>query len=208
MSNPPPTAPAKPISDNRRIASLNQTMAAHTAGEPLWVFAYGSLLWDPCFQFDHRAPARLPGWVRRTCLWTVHARGSLAQPGLFYGLDTEPDGFCDGAVYTLSQESLDHGLDQLWRREMHAAVYVPRWLTLETEQGQARALTFVVNRAHEQYAGALDLETAADYIAKAWGKFGSCAEYYAATVAALRTQGLEDADLFALLQQVEQCSNR
>ena len=208
MNNRPPTAAVEPISDERRIASLNQTMAAHTAGEPLRVFAYGSLLWDPCFKFDHRAAARLPGWVRRTCLWTIHARGSLARPGLFYGLDTEPDGFCDGAVYTLSQESLNQGLDQLWRREMHAAIYVPRWLTLETERGQARALTFVVNRAHEQYAGALDPETAADYIAKAWGKFGSCAEYYAATVAALRTQGLEDADLFALLRQVEQCSNR
>jgi len=123
-------------------------------------------------------------------------------------LDTEPNGFCNGAVYTLSQESLDQGLDQLWRREMHAAVYVPRWLTLETEQGQARALTFVVNRAHEQYAGVLDLETAADYIAKARGKFGSCADYYAATVAALRAQGLEDPELFTLFQQVEQDSSR
>ena len=208
MSNPPPTTPVEPISDARRTESLNQTMAAHTAGEPVRVFAYGSLLWDPCFRFDHRAPARLRGWVRRTCLWTVHARGSLAQPGLFYGLDAEPDGFCDGAVYTLSQDSLDQGLDQLWRREMHAAIYAPRWLTLETEQGPARALTFVVNRAHEQYAGDLDLETAADYIAKARGKFGSCAEYYAETVAALRAQGLEDADLFALLRQVEQRSSR
>ena len=203
MIKPAPNAPVEPISDERRAESLMRTMAARPAGKPIRVFAYGSLLWDPCFEFETKQPARLPGWVRRTCLWTVHARGSLECPGLFYGLDAEPDGACDGAVYTLSPDHLDDGLDQLWRREMHAGVYEPRWLDLETVAGGVRALAFVVNREHPHYTGPLDIETSAGYIAAAQGKFGSCADYYAATETALRAEGLEDTELFALTMRVD-----
>ena len=203
MIKPPPSVPVEPISDGSRSESLKRTMAARPEGEPIRVFAYGSLLWDPCFEFETKTPARLPGWVRRTCLWTVHARGSLECPGLFYGLDAEPDNACDGAVYALSPEHLDDGLDRLWRREMHAGVYEPLWLDLETNAGPARALAFVVNRDHPQYTGAMELEAAAQYIATAHGKFGSCADYYAATAAALRAEGLADPDLFALTKRVE-----
>lgn len=203
MIKPPPSAPVEPISDELRAESQTRTMATRPEGEPIRVFAYGSLLWDPCFAFKAKQPARLPGWVRRTCLWTVHARGSLECPGLFYGLDAEPDGACGGAVYTLSPDSLEDGLDRLWRREMHAGVYEPRWLDLVTEAGVTRALTFVVNRGHPQYTGALELGAAAQYIAAARGKFGSCADYYTATAAALRSEGLEDPELFALTKRVE-----
>jgi glutathione-specific gamma-glutamylcyclotransferase len=203
MIKPPPSAPVTPIGGEQRAESLKRTMTARPEGVPVRVFAYGSLLWDPCFKFESKLPARLPGWVRRTCLWTVHARGSLEHPGLFHGLDAEPDGACDGAVYTLSPDHLEDGLDQLWRREMHAGVYEPRWLDVEIETGLVRALGFVVNREHPQYTGVLELGTAARYIAAAHGKFGSCADYYAATAAALRAEGLEDPALFALTERVE-----
>lgn len=203
MITPPPTAPVEPISDARRTESLRATMAARPAGMPVRVFAYGSLLWDPCFAFTAKHRARLPGWVRRTCLWTVHARGSLDCPGLFFGLDAEPDGACDGAVYELAEDSLDTGLDQLWRREMHAAVYEPRWLETETDGRPVLALTFVVNRQHPQYTGAMDIEAAAAYIADAHGKFGSCADYYITTRASLREQQLHDPEIEALVARLE-----
>lgn len=203
MLNPPPSAPVEAISDEARADSLKKTMASRPEGEPVRVFAYGSLLWDPCFEFTSKRPARLPGWIRRTCLWTVHARGSLECPGLFYGLDADPKRACDGAVYALSARSLDEGLDRLWRREMHAGVYEPRWLDLETEGVTTRALTFVVNRDHPQYTGPIDLETAADYIAHAHGKFGSCLEYYTATRASLRAEGLKDPEIEVLLARIE-----
>ena len=208
MIKPPPTEPVEPISDERRAESLKQTLALHRKGGPFRVFAYGSLLWDPCFEFDHREPARLSGWVRRTCLWTVHARGSLEYPGLFYGLDAEPNGACDGAVFTLSVDHLDAGLDALWRREMYAGVYLPSWLDLETEAGVARALTFVVNRKHPQYTGPIDIKTAAQYIAVASGKFGSCVDYYVATNASLHDQGLTDPDLLALAKILDNSAKR
>lgn len=198
----PPNKPVEPISDERRAESLKATMAARSAGEPVRVFAYGSLLWDPCFAFHAKRRARLPGWVRRTCLWTVHARGSVENPGLFYGLDSEPAGACDGAVYVLSPDGLDEGLDQLWRREMHAGVYEPRWLKAETENGNLSVLTFVVNRDHPQYSGPIELERAAKYIASACGKFGSCTEYYVATLAALEREGLKDPELQSLVERV------
>jgi len=203
MINPPPNAPVEPISDEARAKSRAETMAARPAGDPVRVFAYGSLLWDPCFEVTIKRPARLPGWVRRTCLWTVHARGSLDSPGLFYGLDAEPDRACDGAVYELSSESLDEGLERLWRREMHAAIYTPRWLEVQMDGATTRALTFVVNRDHPQYAGPIDIKTAVRYITVARGKFGTCAEYYTATRASLRAEGFEDPEIEALVALVE-----
>jgi glutathione-specific gamma-glutamylcyclotransferase len=207
MINSPPTGAIEAIGDAKRAESLRETMAGRPAGQPVRVFAYGSLLWDPCFMFDARESARLRGWTRRTCLWTVHARGSPEHPGLFYGLDAEPDGWCDGAVFTLRQEGLDQSLDALWRREMHAAVYTPRWFDLDAAGGTIQALGFVVNRSHPQYAGDIDSDTAAKYIAEAYGKFGSCADYYAATVASLRAEGLEDPDLVALNSRVAMLLN-
>lgn len=203
MINPPPSLPVEAISDDARATSLAETMAARPVGEPVRVFAYGSLLWDPCFEFTSKRPARLPGWVRRTCLWTVHARGSLDSPGLFYGLDAQSDRGCDGAVYELSADSLNEGLERLWQREMHAGVYEPRWLDLEMGGLTKRVLTFVVNRNHPQYAGPIDVESAAGFIANARGKFGTCAEYYTATQASLRAEGFQDPDIEALVALLE-----
>lgn len=202
MINPPPNAPVEAISDKARAASLEKTMAERPAGGPVRVFAYGSLLWAPCFDFTSKRPARLPGWVRRTCLWTVHARGSLKCPGLFYGLDAEPGAACDGAVFELSERSLDEGLDRLWQREMHAAVYEPRWVDLEIGDSRTRALTFVVNRNHPQYTGPIDIEAAARYISVASGKFGTCVEYYTETRASLHAEGFVDPEIEALLMRV------
>jgi cation transport protein ChaC len=203
MLTQPPSAPVEAMSEEARASSLERTMAARPEGEPVRVFAYGSLLWGPCFEFTSKNPARLPGWVRRTCLWTVHARGSLECPGLFYGLDSEPGRACDGAVYELSARSLDDGLERLWQREMHAGVYEPRWLDLETNGKITPALTFVVNRDHPQYTGPIDLETAARLISVARGKFGTCAEYYTATRASLGAEGFADPEIEALVALID-----
>lgn len=204
----PPTRPAEPIGDAARAESLASTLATRPRLGPFRVFAYGSLLWDPCFSVDRQEPARLKGWVRRTCLWTLHARGSPDQPGLFYGLDAEPAGHCDGAIFTLSEAGLADGLDRLWRREMHTAVYAPRWLNVEVAGRSVPALGFVVDRSHPLYTGELEIERAADIIARAHGAFGSCAEYYSATVAALRALGLDDQPLFDLVDTVDRATAR
>jgi glutathione-specific gamma-glutamylcyclotransferase len=203
MIKPPPTNPVEPLSDEQRAESLERTLAMRPTGGPVRVFAYGSLLWDPCFEHEAKEAARLVGWVRRTCLWTVHARGSLECPGLFYGLDPEVNGMCEGAVYTLCEDQLDDGLNQLWRREMHAGVYQPGWFDLETDAGVVRALAFVVNRDHPQYTGLMDIETSAKFIAAAHGKFGSCADYFIATQTSLHAQGVEDEELGRLTQRVQ-----
>ena len=208
MVTPPPPRLANPIGDAARSKSLAATLAARPDLGPIHVFAYGSLLWDPCFAFEHQEAARLRGWVRRTCLWTLSARGSPEQPGLFYGLDAEPEGICDGAVFQLSEDELADGLDRLWRREMHAAVYTPRWLGVETARGPVSAIGFVVNRDHGLYAGQIGIRDAAEIIAQAHGGFGSCADYYRATVAALRALDLDDPALFALVDLVDDAASR
>ncbi len=200
MSNPPPTEPIKPSNDDvRRINMLNFFKhKVHT--EPVRVFAYGSLIWNPCFEYDDRQPARLSGWARQICLWTISARGSIDEPGLTFGLDAAPESFCDGVIFTLSKSNLLADLDEIWRREMHTAIYQPKWLSINGRTKKMNAIAFVVNHLHKLYAGPIDPKTAAKYIMKASGSLGTCSDYYEETVIALKEFGLNDPVLSEMLR--------
>jgi len=206
MIHPPPAEPAAPLSDEDRRASLDGFLATRPSSGPVRVFAYGSLLWDPCFAFTERQTARLDGWVRRTCLWSLHARGSPEAPGLFYGLDRDDAGMCDGAVFTLAEEGLREGLERLWDREMHTAVYRPAWLEVATPSGPVTAIGFLVERDHPLYAGEMSAADAARFIRKAEGVFGPCADYYRATVEALATEGFNDPHLSEIVRLLDETS--
>lgn len=201
MLHPPPDKPVTPLTVSERAALLHSFLKTKKEGDgSLHVFAYGSLIWDPCFAFVERRKARLQGWVRRTCLWSLHARGKPDAPGLVYGLDREKEGHCHGVVFTLSKGDIKISLERLWDREMHTAVYRPTWLDVETSNTITRAIAFVVNRAHPLYAGTSSPEETAAIIAQAHGKFGSCADYYRDTITALAKQGLEDTTLSSVVE--------
>ena len=188
---PPLKTIAQPWDDARRDASLSVAMAARPAG-PLRVFAYGSLIWDPCFAWTDRRPARLDGHARLPCLWSLTARGTPDHPGLVYGLDALPGGHCDGLLYTLDPGGEPEGLARLWAREMAAGLYRPAWLTADAGGATVTTLTFVADRGHAQYAGTACAEAAVPWIATAAGSFGTCADYYRRTVSELRRHGFAD----------------
>ena len=200
---PPPARPVPPFADAARRRSLGETLACAPNPAEIRVFAYGSLMWNPCFEATARRAAVLPDYRRALCIWTVHARGTPSRPGLGLALEPNAGASCAGVLYDLSPGIGADELLPLWEREMWTAVYRPQWIRVDVDNARADALAFVVNPSQPQYAGDLPVAEQARYIAAAAGKFGSCRDYLAETVEALRAEGAPDTDLETLLFEVD-----
>ena len=155
------------LSDEERDASLSSMLVDVAPDDDVWVFAYGSLIWNPAFHFVEKRIATVHGWHRRFCLWVQLGRGSPENPGLMLGL--ERGGSCRGLVYRVARPHTRTELEIVWRREMVAGAYRPRWVAARTAEGEVRAITFAINDGHDRYAGGLSDEEAAAAIATAKG---------------------------------------
>ncbi len=177
--------------------------------KPLWVFGYGSLLWDPGFAYSRAEVARLSGWHRSFCMASVHYRGTVDAPGLVLALDRAEYGHCDGLAYEVAPQDTDATLAYLRERELISYAYLEDWLSLDLANGsQVRALAYVINRDHGQYSGALPLEAQARIIAKSHGLRGPNCDYLYATTEHLAKLGIADADLAWLSDRVRELRSR
>ena len=178
------------------IAALRDT------ANPVWIFAYGSLMWDPDFPRAEGEAALLRGYHRSFCLYSYDYRGTRERPGLTLGLDL--GGACRGIVLRLPPESLAAAIDRLWAREMTAPrVYDMRLLPVRTAGGTRKAFAFTVRRDHPDYAGRLSPDATARIIAGAVCRRGACRDYLAGTVRHLAALGLVDRQLTRLAARVE-----
>jgi cation transport protein ChaC len=167
-------------------------------GEPVWVFAYGSLLWEPELRDTVAEPALLRGYHRSFCLYSYDYRGTPANPGLTLGLDR--GGTCRGAALRLSADALD----RVWEREMSGRlVYTARLLPVRTGTGSRRALGFTTLRSCPDYAGRLRLDEAARMILDAAGRRGTCRDYFEKTLRHLEQLGFADRPLRRLAERVQ-----
>ncbi|MCC7041464.1 MAG: gamma-glutamylcyclotransferase [Burkholderiales bacterium] len=179
------------LDDAALATSLADTLAVRPKGAGWWVFAYGSLLWNPLFSYAEVRPALLHGRHRRFCLYSMAARGTPSAPGLVLALAR--GGACAGVVYRLRARDARDELALLWRREMVTGAYHPKWVAVTARDGrEVVAVTFVLRRDHPQYAGHLDLAAQVALIAQAAGAFGTGRDYLARTRAALATHGIVD----------------
>lgn len=191
------------LSREERVASRERTLAARPAGvTDIWVFGYGSLMWNPAFHYVDRMRARIYGYHRAFCLKTFIGRGTPDKPGLVLGLDY--GGSCQGIAFQVDPANLEEELDVVWSREMVADGYRPTWVIMHTDRGPVPAITFVMNRAYERYVKGLPQETIARMIAEAEGPIGRCAEYLENTVESLDTLGIADGPMHRLLDKVKQ----
>jgi glutathione-specific gamma-glutamylcyclotransferase len=175
--------------------------ARHDGGGDVWVFGYGSLIWNPAIHTVERRMAELRGYHRRFCLWTHLGRGSAECPGLMLAL--ERGGSCRGVAYRLATAEAEHELLILWQREMVTGAYSPRWVKVRTPEGPLAAITFAINRTHSRYAGRLSEAEIAATIARAEGALGRCCSYLFSTVEHLRELGLGDRPLERLAARVK-----
>ena len=178
------------LSDEQLSASLTSTLAAKPKGAGWWVFAYGSLLWNPIFPIAEAKPALLRGLHRSFCLWSLASRGTTTEPGLVLAL--MPGGSCRGVAYRLPSPAAIDELHLLWRREMVVGSYHPKWVKLDLGGKTQVGLAFTVKRDHPQYAGKLTLERQASVIGSACGHLGTSQDYLERTRVALVTHGIVD----------------
>ncbi|WP_423757684.1 gamma-glutamylcyclotransferase [Burkholderia sp. NLJ2] len=187
-------------SDAELERTLRATLDRHAPGRDLHVFAYGSLMWNPALDVAGSSVARVDGWHRAFCLRLVIARGTPQQPGAMLALDR--GGRCDGVLYRIDAAKVEAELRLLWRREMLADSYEPRWVAARGDGQSIRALTFVVNRSHDRYLGGYTLDRVAHLIRTGRGPLGSSRDYFDSTVQALTRLGLQDAGIDRLQRAI------
>ena len=164
-------------------------VARPTTGD-VWVFSYGSLMWNPTFRYVERRDAVLQGWHRKFCLRSPIGRGTPENPCLMLGLE-QGDRTC-GVGFRLPVEEQATELGLVFRREMFGNAYIDRWVTIETDDGAHGAITFVANPEFEGYAGSMTNEEIAAAIVAAKGIAGTCVEYFSQTLDHLRDLKMED----------------
>jgi cation transport protein ChaC len=174
-----------------------------TASGDLWLFAYGSLMWDPGFPYCTAKPAVLYGHHRRFCVYSHGHRGTPARPGLVLGLDR--GGACKGIAYRIPAVDVPRALAYLWRREMQSRVYRMKSLRVRTQGGRIiTAHAFVVDRAHPAYASDLSLAETARLICQGIGRRGTARQYLENVVRELERLGIVDGPLHRLAQVVKE----
>ena len=175
--------------------------------QPLWVFGYGSLLWDPGFAWTSRRLARLDGFHRSFCMRSIHHRGTPDEPGLVLALDAAPGASCQGIAFEVMPEIAEETLEYLRARELISAAYLETVRPVTLDDGaRVEALVYVIDRAHWQYCGDLPLEEQAAIIARATGGRGANRDYLFQTAAHLSELGLPDPDLDWLVTRVRALS--
>ena len=176
---------------------------------PLWVFGYGSLLWNPGFEVAETAIATLDGYRRSFCMRSIHHRGTEEDPGLVLALDEMDGANCVGQALRVSDEMAEATVAYLRERELISSAYLEKSLPVTLGDGRrVEALAYVIDPEHVQYCGALPLEEQADIIAKAVGGRGPNTEYLFNTASQLKALGIEDREMHWLTTQVRLLTER
>jgi cation transport protein ChaC len=135
-------------SAEQRAASLAATLACRPDDGPVWIFGYGSLMWNPALEFVESATGTLPGWHRAFCLRLTAGRGSACQPRM---LALKEGGRTTGVAYRLPDDTLEEELT-CCGSEMITGCYMPTWCKLELDDGRTvNALVFIMDPRHPLY---------------------------------------------------------
>ena len=169
--------------------------------EDLWVFGYGSLMWRPGFDFLERVPARLIGLHRALCVYSFVHRGTPERPGLVLGLDR--GGMCRGIAFRVAAAAREKTVAYLRAREQVTTVYLETLRRIELGEEarrQVRALCFIVDRSHVQYAGRLTPSECVHHVRQGHGSSGPNRNYVLETVQALEALGYRETDLHLIAE--------
>lgn len=170
----------------------------------MWVFGYGSLLWNPGFTVAESVVATLPGYARSFCMRSIHHRGTEAEPGLVLALDADTGSACEGLALRIAEGTEEATLAYLRERELISSAYVEKTLDVQLSDGRSvEAVVYVIDADHVQYCGGLPLEEQAQIIARAVGGRGPNTEYLYNTAEHLHQVGLHDPALEWLHDRVK-----
>jgi cation transport protein ChaC len=185
------------LTDEQREATRAEVLARK--GQDLWIFGYGSLMWDPAIHIVEIRTATLAGFHRSFCLKSRIGRGSAERPALMAALDR--GGECRGLALRVPADHVDRETEILWMREMLAGSYVPTFVMIDTPQGSVEAVTFVINHESDRYVQ-LDIDETARLIATGRGVRGTCLEYLENLADRLDVLGIHDPAIHDLRRRV------
>jgi glutathione-specific gamma-glutamylcyclotransferase len=189
-------------------AEIEESLTATLDARPdraVWVFGYGSLMWNPTIEFECREVATLHGWHRSFCLRSISGRGNASQPGRMVSLET--GGLTQGVAFRLREDDVAAELRLLWAREMPSGTYRPLWVPLQLASGPTvMAIAFVANPEHSSHDADASVETVARSVAVAIGVFGSNTEYVQAIEQTLAGLNIHDPYVSAIAQAVKALS--
>jgi glutathione-specific gamma-glutamylcyclotransferase len=197
---PPILGESRLLTDEELAASLDCALAGRDRREDIWLFGYGSLIWNPGLPTVEAVRSKVHGYHRGLYLWSQVNRGTPEQPGLVFALDR--GGSCTGMAFRLAAEGAMEHMQVLWRREMAMASYRPAWLPCTLADGRrVEALAFVMRRDAITYTGKLADPVLKTVFDCASGRYGTTLDYVSRTVHALRESGMPDRALEALLRR-------
>ncbi len=191
-------------SDEDYAGWVGEVLAGRPDSGDVWVFAYGSLIWNPEFEFVEERLGTVSGWHRSFCLgWVRLYRGTPERPGIMLAMDR--GGSCRGVVFRLPTSKVEENLTILLRREMpikRTSAIPVRWVSVRSEAGSVRAIAFPISRKSDAYLPGLTEDVVVEALATAAGERGSMAEYLHSTVRHLQDRGIHDAYLWRLQELV------
>lgn len=198
--------PQQPLWTRERIeTSMHAALAQRDTSQPVWLFAYGSLIWNPLIHYEELQPAVLHGWQRSFCIRLLEGRGSVEVPGRMLAL--RQGGQTAGMAFRLGEQDLLDELWLVWVREMVHGLYDPIWTTTCLYDGRAiQLLTFVANPAHPMYEVDGSVASASTAIAQARGHLGSNREYLMSLEKSLADNQISDAYILELAGAVRALS--
>lgn len=169
----------------------------HLPRGDLWVFGYGSLMWNPGFRHAERRKGLVHGLHRSLCIYSHRYRGTPDRPGLVLGLCA--GGSCWGVAFRVEAGMARKTLEALWHREMPNRVYEPRVVSVRAGGRTFRAITFVADPHHRQFSGRLSITRTARLVAQGCGQRGQNLDYLAQTVAHMDALGVREGHLHDVL---------
>ncbi|MEX0344520.1 MAG: gamma-glutamylcyclotransferase [Rhizobiaceae bacterium] len=182
--------------------SLRRSALNDHGDRDLWVFGYGSLMWDPAFHFAEVRRAHVAGYSRRFILKDIHgARGTRAQPGLMAALDLGSG--CDGLAFRIAAENLEEETKIIWRREQVGPAYISRFVDTNLSDCQVRAVTFVADHDAEAIEADMTRSEQIRFLATGTGFLGTSIDYLRNIDSKFNALGIEDEDVISLLQETE-----
>jgi glutathione-specific gamma-glutamylcyclotransferase len=200
---PPMLGESRLLTDEELAVSREAMLKDWDRKTDLWLFGYGSLIWNPGLPTVEAVRSRVHGYHRGLYLWSRVNRGTPDQPGLVLALDR--GGSCTGIAFRLAAADAESHLEVLWRREMAMGSYRPAWLPCTLADGRrVDALAFVMRRDVPTYTGKLDDPIVRHVFGCATGRYGTTLDYVSRTVQALRESGMPDRALEALLRRCEE----
>lgn len=188
--------------NSERLLSIKQMLRYRPKGD-FWIFGYGSLIWNPLFEYEEKRLVEVNGWHRSFCLSITNFRASKEKPGFMLAL--EEGGVCQGIAYRIAEEKITNELIILWRREMICNFYIPKWLVINDKNGVfiGYAITFVINDKSQQYVREFNQDMVVDRLSTASGELGSAADYLFRTYESLINNEIKDSNMKKIKELVE-----